>query len=161
AVLALPGVPAVHHCIGPAWSAALPVHPGIHRYIAPSARVASWVASQQGAEGGPCDVLLNGVDLLRFNTVRQPAPIARRVLIYDDELSSDAPAVAAVERTAGALGLECRAIGARLGRAVDDPETRLPDFDIVCARGAKAVEALASGCAVVTIGWTGCGELVG
>ena len=160
AVMALPGVPAIHHCIGPAWSIALPVHPRIYRYIAPSSGVAGWIA-ERGIPVGQIDALHNAIDLLRFTRIRQPSPQPRRVLVYDDVLLPDSPAVIAIGQAAADLGLKLDLIGRRLGRAVDNPEARLPDYDIVCASGRQAIEALACGCAVLlVVAPSTCGELV-
>ena len=160
AVMALPGVPAVHHCIGPAWSIALPVHPRIYRYIAPSPGVAGWIAERGEIPNAEIDVLHNAVDLLRFARVGRHSADPQRLLVYDDELLPDSPVVIAVTQAAADLGLQLEMIGRRLGRAVDNPEARLPDYDIVCARGLKAIEALACGCAVVVVAPGHCGELV-
>jgi hypothetical protein len=159
AVMALPGVPAIHHCIGAAWSIAAPVHPRIYRYIAPSLGVAGWLA-ERGIPAGRIDALHNAVDLLRFTKIRLPSAQPQRVLVYDDLLLPDSPAVIAIGQAAADLGLQVDLIGRRFGRAIDNPEARLPDYDIVCATGRKAIEALACGCAVVVLGPPTCGELV-
>jgi hypothetical protein len=159
AVTALPGVPAIHHCIGPAWSIALPVHPRIYRYIAPSSAVAEWIA-ERGIPAGQTVTLHNAVDLLRFTRIRQPSTQPQRVLIYDDLLFPNSPAVIAIGQAAANLGIRVGMIGRRLGRMVDSPEARLPDYDIVCASGRKAIEALACGCAVVVVAPANCGGLV-
>jgi hypothetical protein len=56
------------------------------------------------------------------------------------------------------LELDC--IGYYFGRLIDAPEKVLPRYDIVFASGLSAIEALASGCAVVVLGRTSCGEMV-
>ena len=150
AVSGLPGVPAIHHCIAPASSIVLPVHPRIHRYVAPSTDVAGRLAGE-GIGEERIDLVGNAVDLQRFARRREPATPPRRVLVYDDELGADSPVVSAIRAAAAARGLSLDHLGRRFGRVIDNPELRLLDYDIVCARGRKAIEALACGCAVMII----------
>jgi hypothetical protein len=58
------------------------------------------------------------------------------------------------------LGLELEVVGHQLGRAVENPEVRLPIYDVVFGSGRLAIEALACGCSVIVLGETGCGEMV-
>jgi hypothetical protein len=159
AVMALPGVPAVHHCVGPASRVVLPIHPRIHRYIAPSVGIAKWIMKQDVAEGR-LDILYNPIDPLRFTRVRSPAPRPRQVLIYDDQLRPDSPSVTIVQQAADELGLEFGLIGRHLGRVINNPEVELLDYDIVCASGRAALEAVACGCVVFPIDHTHFGEMI-
>jgi hypothetical protein len=160
AVMALPGVPAVYHCTGLAWSIVLPIHPRIFRYIAPSPGVARWIEREGGIPQARVDVAFDAVDLLRFSGVREPRPQPARALVYDDGLLPDSQLVTEIRRAVLAAGLEFNTLGRRLGRQIDNPEARLPDFDIVFARGRNAIEGLACSCAVVVINDAACGEMV-
>ena len=84
----------------------------------------------------------------------------RRVLVYDDEIPPDCGSLGAIRQAASELDMEFAVLGRRMGRAVDNPEAHLCEFDIVCARSVKAVEALCSGCAVLPIDQNGCGRLI-
>jgi hypothetical protein len=150
----------VHHVTEQALLLPLPVHPRIFRYVAPSMRVARLMARREDVSGATIDVVESGVDLLRFTKVRQPPPKPGRVLVYDDELTPDSGSVNAIRRAADELGMEFALLGRRLGRAVDDPEAHLREFDIVCARSVKALEAVCSGCAVLPIDRDRCGKLI-
>jgi hypothetical protein len=161
AALALPGVPIVHHVVeASSRHVPLPTHPRILCYVAASRSGADWVASQAELPATRVDVILGGVDLLRFSAIREFTAKPTNVLVYDDELEPDSPAVAAVEQAASRLGLETAFLGERFGKISDDPERHLQRFDFVCARSTKAMEALATGCAVLTIGHDCCGPLV-
>lgn len=159
AALALPGVPVIHHVTERSLRLPLPTHPRIFRYIAPSTRAARWMGGQEGLAGGAIDIVADGVDLLRFSAVRVPSPTPMRVLIYDDEIEPDCASVHAIRRATDVLGMKLQLLGRRLGRAVDNPEALLPEYDIVCARSVKALEALCSGCAVLPISGSRCGTL--
>lgn len=161
ALVALPGVPAVHHCVGPAASHVLPVHPRLHRYLAPSPAVAQWIEGAGSVAGDRIAIVPSAVDPSRFSLARPAGVRTGKVLIYDDEAIPGAPAVAAMEQAARQLGLAIDLIGAKCGRLVDNPEFRLLDYDIVCATGRHAAEALASGCSVLAVDLPGNrGEIV-
>jgi hypothetical protein len=160
AVMGLPGVPAIHHCLGPPLPVVLPIHPRIYRYVAPSANVASWITNGSGIPAESVSVLHNAVDILRFARVRNPRLRPKRVLVYDDLLLPGAAVVKEIERAAADIDLTVDLIGRRLGRVVDSPEAILPDYDIVCAMGRKAIEAIACGCAVVVLAPGNCGEML-
>ena len=152
AVMALPGVPAVHHCIGTAWDTALPKHPRIHRYIAPSEHVSTWISQTGDVPRNRIDTLLNGIDLTRFQAVREPPASVRRILIYDDRLSPESDLTLEVTKVAAERDLQLDCIGRCFSHVVDSPERRLLDQDLVFANGRNAIEALASGCAVAAAG---------
>ncbi len=160
AVMGLPGVPAIHHCIGSRWAVVLPVHPRIYRHVVPSADAAHWVAGHPGVAGDRIAILPNPVDLQRFATVRVAPERPQRLLFHDDLVQPDSAAVTAVRAAAGELGLAVDVIGRGVGRVVDNPEALLPGYDIVCAAGRSAIEALATGCAVVIVGAGRCAGMV-
>jgi hypothetical protein len=160
AVMGLPGVPAVHHCVGSRWSVVLPSHPRIYRYIAPSFVVARWIAGHSEVMAERIAVLNNPIDLQRFATVRQPPERPRKLLVYDHLLRPDSAVVAAIKAAAVPLELEVDLLGRGFGRVVDNPEAYLPRYDIVCAGRRSAIEALSSGCAVVVLAEGKCGEMV-
>ena len=160
AIAALPGVPVVHHCIGPAWSTVLPVHPRIHRYIAPATGIANWIARQGPIPRDRIDLVHSAVDPLRLASTARPAASPERLLVYDDQMLPDSPIVPAIKAAADGLGLSVELAGRRLGRVFGNAGTRLPDYDIVFARGRAAIEAIACGCAVVVVSHDRCGEMV-
>ena len=58
------------------------------------------------------------------------------------------------------MGLDLVVVGSGVGHASAAPEEVLPDFDLVFAKARCAIEAMASGCAVILCDTTGLGELV-
>ena len=68
--------------------------------------------------------------------------------------------MAAIAAATADLGIALDLVGRDLGRLIDDPERRLPDYDIVFASGRKALEALVCGCIVVIADAATCDEMV-
>jgi len=159
AVMALPGVPAIHHCLGPAWATLIPKHPRIFRYVAPSVGVAASLASE-GIASEQTDTILHAFDPDRFTKVRTPPSVPTRALIYDDVLSSDSLVVQTIVSELQSAGMAVELSGRRFGRAIEDPERQLLKYDLVFASGRKGIEAIACGCSVIMVGPNGCGELV-
>lgn len=161
ALVSLPGVPAVVEALGSGGLGTIvPVHPRIEGYIVPDpSSAARLTGSGIGIESiSVCDF---GVDLARFARIRTPYdPFGGtcRAAIYDDWLTTASPIVAAVSASFPGGGIDF--MGRGLGRTVDDPENRLLGYDIVFARGPRAVEAMACGCAVVIVDERSCASLV-
>jgi hypothetical protein len=99
----------------------------------------------------------NWVDLDRFRFVRMPRKKPRNALLY----------LRSFDRTGWHASQLCKAfesMGIRLDLWLPQGETRapevvLPEYDIVLASGRSALEAIASGCAVLPISPTACLEL--
>jgi hypothetical protein len=159
ALIALPGVPAVLDALGGGdVGTIVPVHPRLHRYVVAAGPGAdSMIAA--GVPFGNVVVSDFGVDLARFAQLRgSSSGRPRRAAVYDDYLSHESPVVVAIE--ASLSGGDLDLIGRGFGRVVDDPERRLPAYDVVFARGVRAVEAMACGCAVVIVNDQSCGSQV-
>ncbi|NMJ40770.1 glycosyltransferase family 4 protein [Roseomonas sp. JC162] len=121
-----------------------PDHPGIRRYFAVSSLVAPrW--SSPTIPGSRIERLYNAVDLDRFAR-RPPLPAAPRRAVLVAKHGSHAAMVR--EACAGA-GLELEEVGPATGRVSDDLPSLYRDADIVFASGRSALEAAATGCAVV------------
>jgi hypothetical protein len=160
ALMALPGVPAIYHCHGAVWRNCAPQHPRIHRYVAMSTTLAQRMETESNIPASRITVLLNGVDLTRFATVRKPPERPARVLFYNGYHAPDSPTASAAREAASRCGLAFDFIGRQAGRMIAAPEQVLPEYDIVLASGISAAEALACGCALVVLGRTSAGPMV-
>jgi hypothetical protein len=104
-------------------------------------------------------VIPNFVDTRRFSHVRRPPDRLRRALLFgnhpfpEDEMQS-------LERACGVAGLSLEKIGLGHLNPQPRPELFLPEYDVVFAIGRCALEAIACGCAVITIIPGQAGELV-
>lgn len=161
ALLSLPGVPAVYHCHGAVWRESVPAHPRIYEHLAVSHTLADRLSVEFAIPPDRISVLPNGVDLARFQP-RSPLPARpARALVYHSRHDADSAAVRAIAEATSARGIAMDTVGARFGRLTDRPEVLLPAYDVVFASGLSALEALACGCAVIVLGRTSCGDLVG
>jgi hypothetical protein len=158
--MALPDVPAIYHCCQSRQITAPPRHPRIYRYLVTSDAEAERVAKVTEVSPAAIDVMHSSLDTARFSRVRQPANVPSNALVYNVRLGRESGLLNEIRAAVEALGLEFEVIGRYLGREVDDPENRLPQYDVVFAAGRFALEALACGCAVVVLNETGCGEMV-
>ena len=105
-------------------------------------------------------VLYNFVDLRRFQP-REPLPASpRSALVFSNYASSGTftDSITAACRNAGIERVDI--VGAGSGNAVENPEEILGNYDIVFAKARCALEAMATGCAVVVADFAGLGGLV-
>jgi hypothetical protein len=160
AILGLPGIPAVYHCHGAVWRECPPRHPRIRHYLAMSSTLAFRMEIEGNLSRADISVFPNTIDLERFRLVRSPPDIPRRALFYNKMHTAESPTVAAARHAAGELGIKLEFAGRHFGRMLAEPETTLPEYDIVFASGKSAIDAIACGCAVVVLGRNSCGELV-
>jgi hypothetical protein len=159
AVLRFPDVPAMYLCHDHThWADSAPKHPRVLRYYGVSAVCVERIR----ASGIPHDKvaqLCNFVDLQTFQP-RSPLPEKpRRVLVFSNYASEDnyLPAVAEACRTAG---LELSVVGNLSGNPVQRPAEILGQYDIVFGKARAAMEAMATGCAVVLCDTSGLGPMV-
>jgi hypothetical protein len=104
-------------------------------------------------------IVLNAVDLGRF-AQRDPLPgAAGRALIFS-HTAGPGSHEAAVREACAALGLPVDVLGAGSGTVTSTPESVLPQYDLVFAKGRCAIEAMAVGCAVVLSDAGGTGPMV-
>ena len=154
-----PGVPAIfvcHDCS--AWHDHAPRSPRIHRYVAVDVACRDRLTLRDGISAERVVVLNNGVDLERFRP-RGPLPERpRRALLFSNY--ADARTRQVVEAACSACGVHLDVLGKNQGNACDHPETVLPQYDIVFAKGRCAWESLAVGAAVVVCDANACGPLV-
>lgn len=159
ALLTFPETPAVYHIHGGTpWVERPPVHPRILHYIAMCQDLADSTRLHLGLEEDQITAVPNWVDTNRFRGDRAPSAKPERALLFGGGLGE--PGVVAKLRPAFEhhhIRLETTADWTETDRRT--PELALPRYDIVLASGRSALEAMASGCAVVIanhqscIGW--------
>lgn len=153
------GVPAVAVCHDATSPRDLPVvHPRILRFVGVDERCRLRIQQQPAIPPGRIEVHLNAVDLARFER-RQPLPARpARALLFSNNASwrTHLPAVRAACRRAS---LPLDLLGGLAGQ-LSHPETVLGRYDIVFAKARCALEALATGSAVVLCDAGGLGPMV-
>ncbi len=151
--------PSVFVCHGAEpWQEAPPRHPGIRRWIAVDLPSRARLLDS----GIPVDrivLLFNFVDLARFPS-RPPLPERpRRALVFSNNMSSGGFKTIRAACRQESIGVE--AGGVASGHAIDEPEKVLTEFDLVFAKARCALEAMATGCAVILCDQNGLGPMVG
>jgi glycosyl transferase family 4 len=160
ALLHFPGVPAVFVSHGWApWEEAPPRFPRILRYVAVDYTTRERLISESGIPPERVEVVLNFVDLDRFQPRGSLPAVPRRALVFSNQ-ASEANYLPAVREACSRLGLELDVAGVAAGQAAARPEALLPGYDIVFAKGRAALEAMAVGAAVVLCDQAGAGPMV-
>ncbi|WP_425098357.1 glycosyltransferase [Tropicibacter sp. S64] len=143
--------PAIHvwHGTRP-WVEQVPRHPRIIRYVVTSARMAPRVTAEFGVGADRVRVVPNFVDTLRYSHVRSVAARPTRAVLFGQS-GFYAHELAMLEKACTQNGLTLDKVGYAYGNPRPRPEYFLPDYDIAFAVGRSALEAMASGCAVIPI----------
>ena len=160
ALAAFPGVPVLYHCHGYSpWQEQPPVHPRIVRYVSMSLSLVPWIAETVGRKKEEILVILNSVNLARFQHVRTPRTTPQRALLFGN---SPLPGelLSRLRQACHHCGLVLDFAGKPFDNPIASPEEVLPTYDIVFAAGRSALEALASGCAVIPCTAHGCSAMV-
>jgi hypothetical protein len=161
AVLRFPEAPAIFMCHGWApWQERPPVFPSIRRYIAVDELCRERLLTTPGIAADRVDVVLNAVDLKRFQA-RPPLPQRARSALVFSNYAAPGGFGDTVVRACRAHGLErVEVVGGCSGRTTAEPERLLQEFDIVFAKARSAIEAMAVGCAVVVADTSGLAGMV-
>jgi hypothetical protein len=156
ALLHFPGVPAIRICHG--WLDERPQpFPRVRRYIAVDDTTRDRCVYEWGIPEDRLDVLLNFVDLGRFPQRARLPPKPVRALVFSNGARDH---LWAVKRACEDRGISVDAVGHSLGNATAAPESLLGQYDLAFAKGRSALEALATGCAVVLCDAVGVGPMV-
>ena len=149
--------PAVFVCHGVApWEETPPAHPRIVRYVAVDDPCRERLESAQRYR--PIEVIPNFVDLARFRMRARLPAAPRRALVFSN--SADPSWTNAIAAACQARGVTLDIVGAMSRQASEQPEDLLGKYDLVFAKARSALEAIASGCAVITCDRAGVGTMV-
>jgi hypothetical protein len=160
ALLHFPDTPAVSFCHGwLPWEEMPPRFPRVLRYVAVDHTCRDRLVAEGGVQPERVEVLLNFVDLQRFPP-RSPLPTRpTRALVFSNYVH-DGNSLPAIRRACADVGLALDVIGRGSNNACAAPERVLGGYDVVFAKARAALEALATGAAVVVCDATGCGPMV-
>lgn len=160
AVAALPESPALFHSHGGVWKDVLPFHPRIYKYIAISRFMAERHQIESNLSPSQIEILLNGIDVSNFQTVRELPSHPKKALLYNRIFHPEHALTQTIRNACARHNIELDIIGLAAGNKIDHPEEVLPTYDVVFASGLSAMDAIACGCAVISLGRTSCGNLV-
>jgi hypothetical protein len=149
AMARFPNVPALFVCHDSlSWHSIPPRMPGLRAYVAVDRNCRDRMAFEHGIPAESIRVLTNPVDLERFRRREPLPPKPRRALVFSN-LAMENTFVAPIRAACAERGIEVDVIGLWSGRAVDHPEEVLPRYDLVFGKARCALEAAASGAAVI------------
>jgi hypothetical protein len=156
ALLHFPRVPAIRFCHG--WhDDPVQPFPRVLRFVCVDDTTYDRAVFEWGVPADRTLVLLNFVDLQRFRT-RDSLPLRpKRALVFSNKAIVH---LAAVRQACARWGIAVDAVGSTVGKSSAHPEVLLQQYDVVFAKGRSALEALASGAAVVLCDASGVGPLV-
>jgi len=161
ALLQFPSAPAIFVCHS--WRGALakpPRFPRLLRYVAVDDTCADRLLYEEGIPADQVSVLLNGVDTARFQPRTTPLPPRpRRALVFGNAAHA-ATHLAVIREACAEAAIELDVIGESAGTAINAPESVLGNYDLVFAKAKCAMEAMASGAAVILCDIAGLGGMV-
>lgn len=151
-------VPVVSMCHAWHWNYDLaPLLPNVYWHLAVDETCRERLYCQ-GVPPQRVRVLPNAVDLVRF-VPRGPLPDKpRRALALSNYLRPTQ--LREMQAVCRRRGLTLDGAGRRMGNPHPSPESLLPQYDVVFAKGRCAWEALATGCAVIVADAAGLGPMV-
>lgn len=139
-----------------AWHSAPPLLANIWKYVAVDDTVAERLQFEAGIPAERIVTLLNAVDTDRFVPGPPLPERPRRALAF----AKNTQHLHAVRAACAERGIELDVIGASTGNLVSEPETLLPQYDLVFASALSALEAMACGRAVVVCDGRGLAGMV-
>lgn len=146
AIARFPQTPVVFACHDfVAWHDSPPPFPQIRRFIAVDAATLDRLTAREGAPIERTRTVLNAVDLVRHVRAATLPVTATRALL----IAKGSQYAAAVSEACHKRGIALETIGPSADRIVDAPESFADGQHIVFASARGALEAMASGCAVI------------
>lgn len=135
-----------------------PLLPNVHWYLAVDETCRERLLCQLGVAPERVQILQNAVDLTRF-APRPPLPARpQQALVFSNYFRSRH--VKPLQVACRQRGISLASVGNGVGNPHPDPETLLPNYDLVFAKGRCAWEALATGCAVIVCDVMALGPMV-
>jgi len=104
-------------------------------------------------------VIHNWVDTNRFRLRTQFSATAKRALVFSN-YAHEGNYFKTLKETCVASGIELDGLGNGFNNSISNPEDILSNYDIVFAKGKAAMEAMASGAAVIVCDFRGLGAMV-
>jgi len=160
AMLRFPQVPAVYFCHGwVPWEEMPPKFPSIRTYIAVDDLCAERLQCESGIAPAQIRLIRNFVDLARVELHAEWPARPRRALVFSNNAREDGY-LGIVRKACALRGIEVDAIGIQSGRVEANPAALLRNYDIVFAKARSAIEAMASGAAVIVCDAAGLAGMV-
>ena len=162
AVLRFPQTPAVYVCHGwLPWEELPPIFPTISDYVAVDDLCRERLLTTNGIAPEKVFVIRNFVDTARFVQRSDCRASPRSALIFSNYANSDDASSVAIKNACGTFGIgRVDIFGAAAGTSHQEPERILNQYDVVFAKARCAIEAMASGAAVIVTDYAGLAGMV-
>ena len=160
ALLHFPNTPALFVCHS--WGGVAlttPHFPRILQYVAVDDTCADRLLLREAIAPEKLSVLLNAVDIERFGQ-RSPLPRKPRRAVVFGNLAHEMTSLPVIREACRRASLDLDVIGASAGTATEHPESIIGRYDIAFAKAKCAMEAMASGVAVILCDAPGIGGMV-
>ncbi|HUR82605.1 MAG TPA: glycosyltransferase family 4 protein [Thermoanaerobaculia bacterium] len=155
-----PGVPAVFVCHSWFSWAMVPLQvPRVRRFVAVDDTCRDRLLLESGIPEERLAVLLNAVDLERFPRRGPLPPRPARALVFGN-YANEMTHLDVVRKACARKNIAVDVLGFSNGNATDHPESVLGKYDLVFAKAKSALEAMATGSAVVLCDAMGLGPMV-
>jgi hypothetical protein len=154
-----PGVPAIFVCHDAlAWHSVPPTSPRIGAYVAVDRNCRDRMMLEHRIPEDSTRVLMNAVELRRFRLRTALPDKPRRALVFSNKARDTwvSPIRSACQRRGIALDIA----GTASGQFAERPENLLPGYDLVFGKARCALEALATGAAVIVCDAAGLAGMV-
>jgi hypothetical protein len=146
AIAKFPKTPAIFVCHDfVAWHDSPPQLPNVLRFVAIGPTSANRLTFRESVAREKVVIIANGVERERFRPGPPLPPKLRRALAF----CRSAELAHVIREACAQRALPVDLIGSGVGNLVDQPETLMPQYDLVFASGRTAQEALSCGRAVI------------
>lgn len=160
ALLRWAGVPAINVCHGSTpWQEAAPRFPRILKYVAVDHACRDRLVEEHAIPPDQIRLILNFVDLKRFQSRPDLPAQPKRALIFSNQ-ASEYTHTGAIRAACERAGIAIDVVGHAAGTPCAHPESILGHYDLVFAKGRSALEALSVGAAVIVCDAAGAGPMV-
>jgi hypothetical protein len=157
ALCAFPSVPAIYHCHGYLpWVEIPPQHPRIYSYLGMCERISERIRIELALPSEAVITVPNWVDTDRFASVRDPAKVPSRALILLRSMDTQSWYFNQLVEAFAQTSIQAD-IWPYNGASL---EIAISNYDIVLTSGRSALEAMASGCAVLPLSATSCMDFI-
>jgi hypothetical protein len=158
--LFFPTTPVVSFCHGPkAWQEEPCRLPNVVMWVAVDKACQARLIDEEGIPAEQIRLLFNFADMARFQ-LRGPLPPAPGRALSFSNTASESNYVPLLREVCALREIALDVIGSTIGNSVGRPEALLGGYDLVFAKARAAIEAMASGCAVIQCEYFGAGRLV-
>lgn len=160
AALLFPEAPVIFICHSRyAWESIPPLFDRISAFVAVDFYTRERLIQDYSIPHEKIEVIYNWVDMQRFQFNKPVNAEPKRALVFSSYAENDNK-LNAIKLACQACNLTLDIVGFGVGTGVTNPETILGQYDVVFAKAKCALEALATGAAVIVCDKFGLGEMV-